>query len=354
MAVLQEAALDFLSWWRRGLSTGMPERMRQFFWVRPRRIVLSVEGERARVIEEGFPRSGETASVPVGIDDAIETAVASARRRGAQIELRLPFASAFARTVVLPASARKHFAQMLALDLTRSAPFRAADIYTAYHALPVSRSRHVDVQQLVVKRSIVDPLVARVKAAGAAVSALSCWDASGTAALPAAFWEDGGQSRRSGRTIMTAYAVILLALVALPAAALVYRYDEELGHVRSALAGERQAAGLVQQRLQRARQILDLEVQLRRIKETRAPPTEVIEHLARILPDTAHLTELRIDGDVVEFAGLARSAAQLPQLLEKSGKFTEASLTSPLTLDGQEAGERFGLRARFRAGAAAN
>lgn len=352
MAVLQDAALGFLSWWGRGLSIEIPERVRQIFLVRPRIIVLSVDGERARVIEERFQRSGETASVTVALDEAIETAVRAARSRKLPLELRLPFSSAFARTVVLPAGARKHFAQMLALDLTRATPFRATDIYTAYHALPQSRASHVDVQQLIVKRSIVDPIAARVNAAGGTVSGLACWDAAGTAVLPAAFWEQAGKPRRSMGAILTAYAAILLALIALPAAALVYRYDAELSRVRAALANDRQAAGIVQQRLERARQILDLEAQLRRIKETRTSPAEIIEHLSRILPDAAHLTELRIEGDVVEISGIARAAAQLPQLLEKSGAFTEASLTSPLTLDGREEGERFGLRARYRAGAA--
>ena len=360
MAALQEAALGFLSWWGRGLSLVASERVARTFWHYPRRVVLSVDGEHARVQDAGSPDSNsvEDATPALALADAIEASVRAARDRKVPIELRVPLASVFVRTVKLPAGARKHFAQMLALDLTRSTPFRAGDIYTAHRVLPAATGsadrRQVEVRQLVVKRASVDPIVEQINAAGGSVAALTCCDTGEHSAQPVSFWTLAGGPRRSTPAMLAVYAAIALACVALPAAALLYRYEDELGRVRAGLARDRQAAGIVQQRLERAHQIIDLEARLRRLKETRPAPSHIIEHLSRILPDTAHLTELRIEGDVVEMAGLARSAAQLPQLLEASGLFVEASLTSPLTLDVQDEGQRFGLRARFRSGPVAN
>lgn len=357
MAALQEAALGFLSWWGRGLSLPAAGGARQLFWDCPRRVVLGLDGARASILDAGAQRSSDTGS-QLPLPEAVEAAVRAARDRKLAIELRVPASSVFVRTVMLPVGARRHFAQMLALDLTRSTPFRATDVYTAHRVLPgtagSTATKQVEVQQLVVKRASVDPVIGLVKGAGGSVAAVTCCIDEDRAAPPIALWTDGGIARQRTPVVLAAYAAIALLLVALPAAALLYRYEDELVRVRAALASDRQAAGIVQQRLERASQIIDLESRLRRIKESRASPSQIIEELSRILPDSAHLTELRIDGAAIEMAGTARNAAQLPQLLEASGMFTEASLTSPLTLDGQDDGQRFGLRARFRSVSVAN
>lgn len=357
MTAWQQAAVEFLSWWSQGMSIRIPRLIKSAFWVHRPAVVLSIEGQQAYVFVAGGQRPIHPAA-HLGIGEGIKVAVASAEGRTIPIELRLPLSSVFVRTVMLPASARKQFAQMLALDLSLSTPFRAGDIYTAHRALPSAgggaTAKQVAIQQLVVKRTIVDPIIERVKSAGGSVAALTCPDATDGTAPPVLLWTDERMPYGRPRVVLAAYATIALTFATLTAAALVYRHDERLAQVRVALAKERQAAQIVQQRLERAQLTIDQYAHLRRLKERRASSAQVIEQLSRILPSTAHLTELRIDGDVLDMSGVAHTAAQLPQLLESSGMFVEASLTSPLTLDGQDEGQRFGLRARFRSGASAN
>ena len=78
------------------------------------------------------------------------------------------------------------------------------------------------------------------------------------------------------------------------------------------------------------------------------PIAQILEELARILPDTAWLTDLRIEGDTVEISGLSTSAANLLPVLERSPHFVDAALAAPLTLDPREDKERFSLRVRVR------
>ena len=83
------------------------------------------------------------------------------------------------------------------------------------------------------------------------------------------------------------------------------------------------------------------------MKQDGQSPITVIEDLSRVLPDTTHLTELRLEPNGIEIGGVAKGAAQLPQLLEQSGSFADARLTSPLTIDAREDAERFNIHTRF-------
>jgi general secretion pathway protein L len=66
------------------------------------------------------------------------------------------------------------------------------------------------------------------------------------------------------------------------------------------------------------------------------------------LPDSVWLTDLRIEGEAVEISGLAKSAAGLLPLIERSAHFVDATLAAPLTLDPREDKERFSVRVRVR------
>jgi general secretion pathway protein L len=65
------------------------------------------------------------------------------------------------------------------------------------------------------------------------------------------------------------------------------------------------------------------------------------------------VSDLRIDGDVIEFNGFAKSAASLVAPLENSPLFMQASLTSPVVLDSSEDKERFSMRLRLNGGGGA-
>ena len=87
---------------------------------------------------------------------------------------------------------------------------------------------------------------------------------------------------------------------------------------------------------------------LQRMKLGQVPAVEVLEELSRLLPDTVWLTDVRIEGDAVDIAGLAKSGAALPPLFVGSALFADAALTAPVTLDQREDKERFSLRIRIK------
>ena len=86
----------------------------------------------------------------------------------------------------------------------------------------------------------------------------------------------------------------------------------------------------------------------RKLRAANASKLAALEELSRLLPDTAWVTDLRIEGGTIDISGLASQAVQLVPILERSAFFRDATLTAPLTFDQREDKERFSIRVRFR------
>ncbi|MGP9814539.1 PilN domain-containing protein [Rhodopseudomonas sp. NSM] len=83
-------------------------------------------------------------------------------------------------------------------------------------------------------------------------------------------------------------------------------------------------------------------------KQSMPAAVMVVEALAAALPDHTYATELRIDGDNIQVAGITRDAPSLIQLLEHSPSFTRAGFFAPTTRAANETGERFHVEARIK------
>jgi general secretion pathway protein L len=80
-------------------------------------------------------------------------------------------------------------------------------------------------------------------------------------------------------------------------------------------------------------------------KHATPPDVIVIDTLSKTLPDTAYLTDLRIDNGELQIDGLAGDAPGLIQLMEQSRYFTHARFTAPTTTAPGEHAERFHIEA---------
>jgi general secretion pathway protein L len=74
----------------------------------------------------------------------------------------------------------------------------------------------------------------------------------------------------------------------------------------------------------------------------------LLDEISRLMPDDAWVSELRIDGDIVDMTGYARQATALLPLFEHSALFEDARFSSPVRFDPAQDRERFGLRVRLR------
>jgi len=116
--------------------------------------------------------------------------------------------------------------------------------------------------------------------------------------------------------------------------------DAELQELQHRIAQRRAALSLNQG-------ASSAETLLAKRKQTSPSSVMVLEALARRLPDTTYVTELRIEGDKVQVVGLSQDAPALIKLLEQSPQFTRATFFAPTTRSPEESGERFHIEAHI-------
>ena len=345
----------FFAWWGQELLGLLPAFLFASRGASLPKRVLSVESDGLRLIE---PRAGKGQINGAGSGETVPVTEMIGRLAGdgtgktAEVGLRLPYQACFVRRVELPGQAARDFPRLLALDLERATPFKPKDVRSAYY-LDDSKAApgKVAIRQLVIKRSAVNELIANLVGAGLKVVRLDCWNEDGSAALPVNFLEEAtaGGAAGSRGTLLPKLLGGTAALLAASAAYLaIDRHEAALSELQTQTT---QMKGKVQAlRDASARsQVLMSEVEnFRRLRISTPSKVAALEELTRLLPDTAWVTDLKIDGSSVDISGLASSAITLIPILERSAFFVDATSTAPLTFDQREDKERFSIRVRIR------
>lgn len=84
-------------------------------------------------------------------------------------------------------------------------------------------------------------------------------------------------------------------------------------------------------------------------KHTTAPVVLVVDALAQALPDNTYLTALEVEAGAVQIMGVSQDAPALIALLERSGRFGQATFASPTTREGTDTSARFHIAAQILA-----
>ena len=142
------------------------------------------------------------------------------------------------------------------------------------------------------------------------------------------------------------FVVLAVGAVAIP----IIRHQNALDALSTQTAAARSEAATVRQAVEASQAASAQIAAMGRLLQARVPLARIMEELTAVMPDSAWVSDLRIDGDVVEFTGFAKSAASLVAPLENSPLFMQASLTSPVVLDSTEDKERFSMRLRLNGG----
>jgi general secretion pathway protein L len=352
-----DSATRFLAWWRDELWGLVPERVRRLFdGAGPGAILAQVEGG-FQILDEAAAARCEAPAVLSRAEAVSALAEMAETGRLDAVGVRLPLSQCLERRVELPKAARNDVRKMLGFDLERATPFRLEDVYTAHVPAgePGSRGKQ-RFRQLVVKREPVDALLADVKAAGLEPSFVDCWHGSPASALPVNFLETSSpQNTGLGRhfTVPRMLAALVLLLIGSAFLLSLSKYGSALAELRAETAKMRAQATAVRGVLERSDAAVADLARLQDMKLKQVPAVAVLEELSRLLPDSVWLADLRIEGDIVDISGLAKSGAALPSLFVPSALFADAALTAPVTLDPREDKERFSLRLRIRQPAAA-
>ncbi len=354
---VSRTVVNFLRWWGRELNgifvAPAPVGSARF----PRRTVLSVENNSLRILDERKGRCEELETfegVDFGADAAITAfgKIARKRRRSAA-GLRFSNTDCFQRVVNFPSAAEHDIAKALQLDLERTTPFRASDVYAAHYIRDggETSNHQVVANQVIIKRQTVDPILEAVSDGGIALSFVDCWNPNQDAPLPVDFLaaQDGRQSASGRGTNLLRGLVAASVCLAIVATALLFmRQHDALEKLTAATTTARSQANLVRQAIDRSETAASQLAVISKLRLDRTSTARILESLTLLIPDTAWVTDLRIDGETIEITGYAKSATSLIPLFDRSDLFAGATLTAPVMFDQHQDKERFSIRASIK------
>jgi general secretion pathway protein L len=349
---LPTAVQDFLRWWGAELRELLPSRTFLLRNAHAPRLVLSVEGPHLSLLLEKAGRSELFAAVEIEADGdgLIELAQLAKARPELPVGLRFGTQGCYVRRLELPAAAEADFGRILDLDMERTTPFRAADVLTAYCIAPGIAAPHGKraLRHVIIKRRTIEPLIEKLRDLGIEPDFADCWSEDRQSGLPVNVL---AAPRRAGRWrgpgLLPALGGVFVALAVAAVAVPILRYQNALDALNAQTATAKSEAATVRQAVEASQAASAQIAAMGRLLKARVPLARIMEELTTVMPDSAWVSDLRIDGNVVEFTGFAKSAAALVAPLENSPLFVQASLTSPVVLDSAEDKERFSIRLRL-------
>ena len=334
----------------RGLDDAASGFLEAFDWLRrPRALRLVERAEGGFALQDG---AGVTL-VPLArfADDAWRDAEARSlapRLAGANVELCLAATRFVFSEIELPRRAGDFLEGVVRAQIDSLTPWKPQDALFGWSAPRSLGAERISVTVATTPRLAASPLAAALEAARVdrfRISAPPPGEAPGAPRIAVLSRRPGELARRGlwrgALAGVLALAVAAAVLSALAMALIGGDVDERTATLENQIAARR--AALQAGHGSAADQALALLTARRR-----ATPASVlvIEALSRTLPDNVYLTQLHIEGDKVQFGGLAADAPALIGLIEQSRSFRHAVFDAPTTRTPNETGERFHIEAQ--------
>ncbi len=281
---------------------------------------------------------------------AVLDAIAPRRKRKADVAIVIEPDRYLKRRLAAIRLPRSRKAAMAALDLQSATPFDPEAFFILDTRLDDAVT---DSSYFTVRRSVLNPVVEALRAAGCTVSAISVEDEGAIRGLDRpslrAVLGTSAATRFAERAGAVGLATAAAGLVALFAAAQ-WRYAEAGAQVGSQIeAAEIQVRELRAVLAARDAKIAQIGA-VRDEKKTTVPFVRIVEEMSRAIPDNTWLTEISVSGDMVRFSGFSASAAALIPLLESSPLFSAPTFMEPVVRVVNQEGERFSIAMKVESG----
>ncbi len=268
-----------------------------------------------------------------------------------RVDLVLPASACLIRQREVPAAASNRIGEVLALELERTTPFSGQDVRQGWRRVTGSASAaSLLVEHVVAKRHLSNPVLAEAAALGVPIAAVDVIDTAAGSRLGVNLLEPAEVPQSLTRRLNGAMAIVAALLVIVAATAVgiaVQRQDDALVRLETDIGSARKEALAARKRLQDADMAFE---RIGRLRLRRAQDFRVIavwEEVTRRLPNTAWLTDMRIENNSLWLDGYARSASELVRIVAQSSMFSGVALSAPVTRDAAKAGERFQLRMKI-------
>ena len=343
----------FLAWWAQGLSAWLPAAWRGALAASSDRLLLQLADDDLLLLRhQGADGIRDIAALPVppprsNSADPFATLLSDAGRALPRWVL-LPAEAGLRRTLVLPAAARERLRDVLGFEIERQTPFAAADVVYDGRLLRTREDGQLETELVVVPRSRFDAAMGRLPGVADGLEGVELAAADGrplgvNLLAPAS----RHRTRRVGWAWSLAFAGVgVLALVLALAQVLDNRRAAAEALEREVAQRSAQARGVAQQR-QRLVDAVEGGAYLQGLRNARPSVAEVMDELARRLPDGTCLEKLSIDGDQLTLVGLSNQAAALVGKLEGARHWRAPALSGALPQDPRTRSDRFTLDAKL-------
>ena len=342
----------FLAWWGAGLASWLPVRWRQLLAASVDRLLLQVEGEGIRLRRQMAGELQDVTTLPLlasrGLQDDPLATVLTGTAADLPRWLLLPAASGLRRTLQLPGAARERLREVLGFEIERQTPFSASDVLYDGRVLHVRDDGQLQVELVVVPRKRFDD-------ANAALAGLSSWlagvdltDAEGRPLginlLPVSQRRVRANPWRWWNLV---FAVVFLAGLALGLAQILANRHEAARQLQADVDVRSAQARTVAQQRQRLVDSVEGGIYLQQQRNARPSVVEVMDQLARRLPDGTYLEKLAIEGGQLTIIGLSNQASALVGKLEGARQWNAPALSGALQPDPRTRNDRFTLVAQL-------
>lgn len=329
------ALSEFLTWWSYELSLLVPQWVKNAFKQKADRLLIFVDKEEYQFRKEDRLQNISSAK------DLKELVSGIKKKKQTKTGLCLRKGQYFKRTLELPSEARFKLDDILTIDMERKTPFKHDKVYREYFYKDLPDNRLL-VTQLIVKRSLIDSYIEDLSSENIAISFITAIDADEAELLPVNFISSAkDQNRLSLTTVL--YGIILL-LFGLIAFFTLDRQQQALNQLQSEIKSRQNAARIIQASAERSHKEIAGILALQTYKTKNASVLRVWNEVSRLLPDTAWITDLKIDKDRIQISGYAETAEILIKKLDQSVLFTDVNFASPVSMDNQKKRERFSLK----------
>ncbi len=339
----------FFAWWGRSLAAWLPRPWRLALGLDRGRLLLQPDADAVQLRLQDGDGVRDLARVP-GLAAAggdVLAALLSPELADLPRWLLLPAAAGLRRRLLLPAAAIERLRDVVAFEIDRQTPFAADAV--AFDARLLGRrdsDGQLDTELVVVPR---EALSAQLDALGPLADNLAGIDVAGGDGTPLGVnllplaqrrqqvdpWR--GWNWVFGAVALLAFAMLLWQLLDnrdRAAQALQARADREAVAARAVSLQRQQLVDLVE-----GRAFLD------RLRNARPTAIEVLDALARRLPDNTYLEKLAIENDRLLLIGLSSEASALVGRLEGARPWRSPALTGALQPDPRSGRDRFTLTA---------
>lgn len=356
--LMPAGAGGFLAWWGASLAAWLPEGWRRVLGLGAGRLLLQpgTEGVQLRLQQGAELR--DLARLPALSDDDVAGPLATAvgdplarvlSARAAELPraLLLPANVALRREMTLPAAAAERLRDVVAFEIDRQTPFTADAVVYDVRVLR-RRAAQLDAELVAVPRQAMEGQLLRLGPLAGTLGGVDVAGADGVPLginlLPAERRHRRPDPWRVWNWGLAAVAVVGLGLALWQvldnrtdaADALEQRLERDAGPARRAAAQRQQLVSLIE-----GQAFLD------NARRARPAAVEVIDELARRLPDGTYLEKLAIEEERLTLIGLSNEAPALIGRLQGSPLWRSPALTGALQPDPASGRDRFTLSAEI-------